>query len=314
MWLFSITPRTTTSVFTFTGSKVLQGGKGAKQGATKGGDRGDWSDVRPRKRKAHEQVVGQWDRLRDDQRHRGTRDRRQGRSRVRNRFEYTDWYGSDEGSDYDNQEFSNNGTVTIDYVRPQKTKFRDSLRYEDNHVLERRRSHSSKREKEALELTDTGHVQQSYQRQRKTLPHQEPTHSKKVNQDVVSFYFTNIPHDISYVALRQGFEVCGIMEDVYLARKRNVNGGAFGFVRYGKVKDVDKLLKALNNVWFGDWKVVAKVASFGRNGNHKGGGRGRREGEKGREGDKKLEGEKREDGSGKVVEGVKRDGDGRKGT
>jgi hypothetical protein len=33
--------------------------------------------------------------------------------------------------------------------------------------------------------------------------------------NVVSFYFTNIPHDISYVALRQGFEVCGILEDVY---------------------------------------------------------------------------------------------------
>jgi len=184
-------------------------------------------------------VVGQWDRLRDDQRHRGTRDRRQGRYRVRNKFEYTDWYGSDEGSDYDNQEFSNDGRVTIHYVRPQKTKFRDSLRYEDNHVLERRRSHSSKYEKEALELTDTCHVQQPYQRQRKTLPHQESTHSEKVNQDVVSFYFTNIPHDISYVALRQGFEVCGIMEDVYLARKRNVNGGAFGFVRYGNDNNVD---------------------------------------------------------------------------
>lgn len=42
------------------------------------------------------------------------------------------------------------------------------------------------------------------------------------------------------------------MVDVYLASKRNVNGGAFGFVRYSKVKDVEKLLKALNNVWFGD--------------------------------------------------------------
>ena len=71
-----------------------------------------------------------------------------------------------------------------------------------------------------------------------------------------------MPHDISYISLRQGFEVCGIMEDVYLARKRNVNGDTFGFVRYCKVKDVEKLLKALNNVWFGDWKVVAKVASF----------------------------------------------------
>ena len=41
----------------------------------------------------------------------------------------------------------------------------------------------------------------------------------------------------------------------------------FGFVRYGNVKDADKLLKALNNVWFGDCRVVAKVASFDRLGN-----------------------------------------------
>ena len=84
------------------------------------------------------------------------------------------------------------------------------------------------------------------------------------HHNFVSFYFTNVSEDISYFSSRQGFEVCGIMDDVYLARKRNVNGGMFGFVRYCKVKDVDKLLKALNNVWFGDCKVVAKVASFDR--------------------------------------------------
>jgi len=57
-----------------------------------------------------------------------------------------------------------------------------------------------------------------------------------------------------------------MMEDVYLARKHNVNRGVFGFVGYSKVKDVNKLLKALNNVKFGDWKVVAKVSSFDRYG------------------------------------------------
>ena len=86
-------------------------------------------------------------------------------------------------------------------------------------------------------------------------------------QSYVSFYFTNVSVDISYFSLRQGFEVCGMMEDVYLAKKRNVNGGVFGFVRYGNVRDVEKLLKALNNVWFGDFRVVAKVASFDRFGN-----------------------------------------------
>jgi len=91
--------------------------------------------------------------------------------------------------------------------------------------------------------------------------------SGKVKQPFVSFYFTNVPENVSYISLRRGFEVCGIMEDVYLARKRNVNGGVFGFVCYGNVRDVDKLLKALNNVWFGDCRVVAKVASFDRLGN-----------------------------------------------
>ena len=42
--------------------------------------------------------------------------------------------------------------------------------------------------------------------------------------------------------------MCGVVKDVYLACKRNVNGGVFGFVRYGNVKDVDKLLKAVTNV------------------------------------------------------------------
>lgn len=135
------------------------------------------------------------------------------------------------------------------------------------------------------------------------MSNQAPKKNVQVNQNVVSFYFTNIPLDISYVSLRQGFEVCGILEDVYLARKRNVNGGAFGFVRFGKVKDVEKLLKALNNVCFGDWKVVAKVASFVRNVGGRGEGSVRGEGEKISERGKNLEGEKRELGGRKVVDG-----------
>lgn len=85
--------------------------------------------------------------------------------------------------------------------------------------------------------------------------------------------------------------------DVYLARKRNVNGGASGLVTYSKVKDVEKLLKALNNVWFGDWKVVAKVASFDRFGKNQAEGGKRDEGEKIHEGEKsKLEGVKNYEG------------------
>jgi hypothetical protein len=107
---------------------------------------------------------------------------------------------------------------------------------------------------------------------------QHPNGTIKLN--FVSFYFTNVPDNITYNSLRQGFEVCGIMEDVYLARKRNVNGALFGFVCYTKVKDVDKLLKAVNNVWFGNCKVVTKVSSFDRHGNKRSEGSKRVEGEK----------------------------------
>ena len=94
----------------------------------------------------------------------------------------------------------------------------------------------------------------------RTYHHSKPDHIGTIHSNFVSFYFTNVPDDITYSSSRQGFEVCGIMEDVYLARKRNVNGAVFGFVCYAKVKDVDKLLRVVNNVWFGDCKMVAKVS------------------------------------------------------
>ena len=118
----------------------------------------------------------------------------------------------------------------------------------------------------------------------------------------MSFYFTNVPENISYISLRRGFEVCGIMEDVYLAKKRYVNGGVFGFVRYGNVKDVDKLLKVLNNVWFGDWRVVAKVASFDRLGNKNYGEGVKGEGDNKKEIDLGGEGVKSHVGRGKYTE------------
>jgi len=133
----------------------------------------------------------------------------------------------------------------------------------------------------------------------KTQQHEEATldHYGTELKNFVSFYFTNELEDIFNISLRKGFEVCGMLEDVYLARKRNVNGGFFGFVHFCKVRDVDKLLKALNNVWFGDCKVVAKVASFDRFGNKKPVVTTKVEGEK------IIEGEKRKMGEGKLNEG-----------
>jgi hypothetical protein len=64
--------------------------------------------------------------------------------------------------------------------------------------------------------------------------------------------------------LRKGFEVCGILEDVYVAKKRNRFGEPYGFVKFSNVKDVTKLTKALNVVWFGHFRVRASVAKIER--------------------------------------------------
>ncbi|GAU22961.1 hypothetical protein TSUD_247050 [Trifolium subterraneum] len=80
----------------------------------------------------------------------------------------------------------------------------------------------------------------------------------------VSFYFTNFPPLISYFNLRKGFEVCGILEDIYVASKRNVHGEVYGFVKFSNVKNVHKLTKALNEVCFGNYRVHSSLARFDR--------------------------------------------------
>ncbi|CAJ2661648.1 unnamed protein product [Trifolium pratense] len=81
----------------------------------------------------------------------------------------------------------------------------------------------------------------------------------------VSFYFTNFLYQLSNFYLRKGFEVCGMLEDVFVPKKRNKCGQPFGLVKFSNVRDITKLLRALNNVYFGHYCVRARVASFDRN-------------------------------------------------
>ncbi|GAU48515.1 hypothetical protein TSUD_244350 [Trifolium subterraneum] len=81
----------------------------------------------------------------------------------------------------------------------------------------------------------------------------------------VSFYFTNFPAQLSNFYLRKGFEVCGMLEDVFVAKKRNRFGEPYGFVKFSNVRDITKMTKALNAVWFGHFRVRATVAKFERN-------------------------------------------------
>ena len=135
----------------------------------------------------------------------------------------------------------------------------------------------------------------------------------------VTFYITHFPPQATTIFLRKGFDVCGILEDVFVANNRNRNGEVYGFVRFAKVRDVDKLLKALNNVCFGQYCVCAVLARFDRKGERKvvavregEGVGGKIGGESGGEvvkvREKEAEGEKSKDGlHGKVEVGRKKE-------
>jgi len=96
-----------------------------------------------------------------------------------------------------------------------------------------------------------------------------------------------------------------------VANNRNKNGEVYGFVRYAKVRDVDKLLKVLNNICFGQYCVRAMLARFDRKGVEVREG----EGVGGKVGGgevvkvrKEAEGEKRKDGlKGRVDVGKKKE-------
>ena len=80
----------------------------------------------------------------------------------------------------------------------------------------------------------------------------------------VTFYVTNFPPQASTFFLRKGFDVCGMLEDVFVANNRNKNGDVYGFVRYAKVRDVNKLLKAVNSVSFGQYCICVVLARSDR--------------------------------------------------
>jgi len=290
-----------------------------------GGDRGLWTDARPKRRKAREQVEDGRDRFQEEQRFGGRQ--RHGRSRVRA------WYGSarwgDDTEDSDGYSAISRSLTARDQSYWPGNSY-DNIARKHRYPPHRARRSLSRTQKQRgrdseLCVTDRMHRRVSNQPEREqalgqkqtptagAVPQKvvQPLQSQQQQQvnpatlngtkhnNFVSFYVTNVPEDISYRSLQHGFEVCGIMEDIYLAKKRNVNGVVFGFVRYSNVKDLDKLLKAVNNIWFGDFKVVAKVSAYDRYGHKRG------EVRESGEGEKIKEGEKRNTLEGIVIEGEK---------
>jgi hypothetical protein len=116
-------------------------GSGSKQGATKCGDRGEWSDVRLRRGKALEQVDGRRDRLQEDQQ-RGA-SLRHGHFRVRVRYGSNQWdYDSQDQHDFCEQVLSHDGRVTLQYSCPGQSRGGEGYRHAGRSPILQRRSRS----------------------------------------------------------------------------------------------------------------------------------------------------------------------------
>lgn len=87
---------------------------------------------------------------------------------------------------------------------------------------------------------------------------------ENTDQVYVSYYIGNNFEHLKFVELRKGLEVCGMLTDVYVSRNRNVRGQVLGFARFSKVRDVDKLKNALNNIYIRDFGLFVNTTRFDR--------------------------------------------------
>jgi len=53
-----------------------------------------------------------------------------------------------------------------------------------------------------------------------------------------------------------------MLSNVYISTKINVYGQVFGIARFSNAQDLDKLKKALNNIYFGESRVNVKLDQF----------------------------------------------------
>lgn len=80
----------------------------------------------------------------------------------------------------------------------------------------------------------------------------------------LTFFLSNLPSGVTTEILRSECSCRGQLADVYIARKRDKYGGLFAFARYSKVKNIEKMVKALNTIQIGGKRCFAKVARFGK--------------------------------------------------
>ncbi|KAJ0844803.1 putative RNA recognition motif domain, nucleotide-binding alpha-beta plait domain superfamily [Helianthus annuus] len=81
-------------------------------------------------------------------------------------------------------------------------------------------------------------------------------------EKATTFYVTNLPDWTTGRDLWVECQRCGVICDAVVPKRRDHAGKVFGFVRFKRIKDQNKLLQALNNVWIGSYKIKVNVSKF----------------------------------------------------
>ncbi|GJZ17316.1 RNA-directed DNA polymerase, eukaryota [Tanacetum coccineum] len=91
-------------------------------------------------------------------------------------------------------------------------------------------------------------------------------HSKEdeVSKISTSIYVTNFPNQVNAKDLWNACKQYGNVVDSFIPNRRSKSGKRFGFVRFIKIFDVERLVNNLCTVWIGRHKIHANVARFQR--------------------------------------------------
>ncbi|MFS7943886.1 putative RNA recognition motif domain, nucleotide-binding alpha-beta plait domain superfamily [Helianthus anomalus] len=87
-------------------------------------------------------------------------------------------------------------------------------------------------------------------------------HNEKEKDPWVKFFVSNLPQGCASADLVRVFKEYGDVQGTYIARKYDRLGKRFGFVTFGKCRNMDDLESSLKDVWIGSYKLFIVPARF----------------------------------------------------
>ncbi|GLU17138.1 hypothetical protein SLE2022_335320 [Rubroshorea leprosula] len=87
-----------------------------------------------------------------------------------------------------------------------------------------------------------------------------PGSDHRLLRQTKTFFFYNFPENCEEKELWYSFQRCGKVLDVYVPKKHDKWGKRFGFLRMLGVQNDNQIVRRLNDIWFGSYKLRVKIA------------------------------------------------------